>query len=389
MNDSSRIFWFDLVRGVSALIVCAGHLRNVVFCDVGEIVAPVAWHWPFYFLTSLGHQAVMVFFVLSGFFVGGSVLRNRCRFSWGNYWLARLSRLWVVLVPALLFTVLADSITNSFSPETFQGSFRETWNSGPSLDTYSASSVTFGANLLFLQTVIAPVYGSNGPLWSLAYEFWYYALFPVFVGLVFPRFRMMSVVLAVLAAALLILLPSEILYAGGGWMLGVLVYLLRDVRWISGKRMLFVVVCSFATLFLASLCASKSQPLNAILPIGGDAAVGATFAILALFLLQVESWFPQFLKRGVKWLSDISYTLYLFHFPIVVFVGGVVLRGKQVQPKLLSLVMYLLCLVAIVAICHLFWFAFERNTPGVRKWCKSKIVRLNLVAGASVDGNAN
>lgn len=31
---------------------------------------------------------------------------------------------------------------------------------------------------MFLQTRFTPVFGSNGPLWSLFNEFWYYVLFP-------------------------------------------------------------------------------------------------------------------------------------------------------------------------------------------------------------------
>ena len=45
------------------------------------------------------------------------------------------------------------------------------------------------ANALFLQTIVAarnaphpvPTFGSNGALWSLSYEFWYYLAFPLLV----------------------------------------------------------------------------------------------------------------------------------------------------------------------------------------------------------------
>lgn len=32
-------------------------------------------------------------------------------------------------------------------------------------------------NLFMLQDVLTPTRGSNGPLWSLSYEWWYYCLF--------------------------------------------------------------------------------------------------------------------------------------------------------------------------------------------------------------------
>jgi peptidoglycan/LPS O-acetylase OafA/YrhL len=33
-------------------------------------------------------------------------------------------------------------------------------------------------NLVFLQAILVPTWGSNGPLWSLAFEFWFYIWFP-------------------------------------------------------------------------------------------------------------------------------------------------------------------------------------------------------------------
>src|ERR1035441_502485 len=48
----------------------------------------------------------------------------------------------------------------------------------PSVALRSTLPAFFG-NLFFLQSVVSPVFGSNGPLWSLSYEFWYYILFPV------------------------------------------------------------------------------------------------------------------------------------------------------------------------------------------------------------------
>ena len=41
-------------------------------------------------------------------------------------------------------------------------------------------------NAFFLQTIVGPTFGSNGPLWSLAYEWWYYVLFPLALGAVWP-----------------------------------------------------------------------------------------------------------------------------------------------------------------------------------------------------------
>lgn len=63
--------WLDLFRGVAALMVCFGHIRNAFWVDYGDIQVKAWWHVPAYLVTGFGHQAVIIFFVLSGFLVGG------------------------------------------------------------------------------------------------------------------------------------------------------------------------------------------------------------------------------------------------------------------------------------------------------------------------------
>lgn len=140
-----------------------------------------------YFATGVGRQSVMVFFVISGYLIGGSVLSGR--FSWGNYGAARLSRLWTVLLPCLLLTWIIDRLIGTIDPAVLSGSYTNVWNSGPPSGSFSNSVLTLLGNLLFLQTIAVPVFGSNGPLWSLANEFWYYLLpaHPVFCWLAAGR----------------------------------------------------------------------------------------------------------------------------------------------------------------------------------------------------------
>ena len=55
-------------------------------------------------------------------------------------------------------------------------------------------------NLLNLQGVIATHYGSNGPLWSVGYEFWYYMVFPLFLApLIASLDQKRGIILAALA----------------------------------------------------------------------------------------------------------------------------------------------------------------------------------------------
>src|SRR5262249_807489 len=59
----------DLIRGLAAIAVLVYHVRYGFFVDYGELSAPDHFSFLFYSLTAFGHDAVMVFFVLSGFFI--------------------------------------------------------------------------------------------------------------------------------------------------------------------------------------------------------------------------------------------------------------------------------------------------------------------------------
>ena len=172
----------DLVRGVSALLVVLSHLRGFLFLDLNELERSGVVTKLFYFVTGLGHQAVMVFFVLSGYFVGGSVLSGLVRnsFTWHGYGISRLTRLWMVLVPALLLTLCIDLLGRHWNPGAYAGDLCTEFMSGPTPShPPSWNPMTFAGNLFFLQTISVPVFGSNVPLWSLANEFWYYLIFPL------------------------------------------------------------------------------------------------------------------------------------------------------------------------------------------------------------------
>ena len=75
----------DMVRGVSALAVMVGHIRGLFFLDYRDLASRSPVVTFLYAVTGLGHQAVMVFFVLSGFFIGGGVLASLNNWSWKRY----------------------------------------------------------------------------------------------------------------------------------------------------------------------------------------------------------------------------------------------------------------------------------------------------------------
>jgi peptidoglycan/LPS O-acetylase OafA/YrhL len=363
-----------------------GHLRGFLFVDFWELERVGYLTRMFYFATGLGHQAVMVFFVLSGYFVGGSVLSGlgKGSFTWRGYGAARLTRLWMVLLPALLLTLGMDLLGQQWNAGAYAGGLNERFMSGPTASVPAAHDwLTFLGNLGFVQTVSVPVYGSNGPLWSLANEFWYYVMFPL-AAVAAVRFsgvtgRVAALLQLLLFGLLVWWLPAGMLMGGLIWLMGAGVWWLvrkadgRDqtpdtrkegiqrLGWISSFFRGRIWRLIGGMLFLGTLAASKTDHW-----LGSDTAVGCAFAAWMLSL--TGGWrMPPLLTRCVTGLSEISYTLYVVHFPLLFFVAAMLLDGGQFPASAEGYLWFSGLAAAMLGISVAMWWLFERNTPWLRR----------------------
>jgi peptidoglycan/LPS O-acetylase OafA/YrhL len=123
-----------------------------------------------------GSPAVFWFFVISGYLVGGSVIAEIAQtssFDFRRYLINRMTRLYVVLLPALALGALLDSVRIATWGANAHAGFE---------NAASLSGVTLIGNIFYLQTIVVSTFGSNYPLWSLANEFWYYVTFPLLLA---------------------------------------------------------------------------------------------------------------------------------------------------------------------------------------------------------------
>jgi peptidoglycan/LPS O-acetylase OafA/YrhL len=362
---SSRNHCLDLIRGLAAVFVLLGHLRPVILTDWSHVLNQSTANKSLYFITGLGHEAVMIFFVLSGYLVGGGVIRGG--FVWGDYLKARLSRLWTVLLPCLALTWVCDLILLKIAPEVISGGHLSTWHSGPVPGSYSSSLITALGNVFFLQTIAVPVFGSNGPLWSLANEFWYYILFPALlqtVGLLGGS-RSKRVLAAVVASLIIFGLPAQILVGFGIWTTGALTYLLQA----RGYTLRTPGSLAGSLLLTASALTYSRVTHGGIAP---EYAIGVSAGLL---ILACKRPLTRALRRFAVRLSDISFSLYLTHFPLVLIIGVVLGRNSNAQPAFDSWLLFVGCVLLILAIATAMWWAFERHTSAVRRWFDESLRR--------------
>jgi peptidoglycan/LPS O-acetylase OafA/YrhL len=305
----------NAIRGLAALAVVLGHARVLFFPPLTAVVAAEGGGRR----ATLGQEAVMVFFVLSGYLVGGSVLRSlrRGRWSWRDYLVKRLVRLWIVLIPAITIGILLDSLGAQLfggAGSLYTAPAGQDFVTASALVTERDGSVILG-NLLFLQTILVPPIGTNTPLWSLANEFWYYLAFPLLLIALLPAFRL-TVRLASGAAALAILAliggEADLLFLP--WLAGAAV---SRIPRIIPRRWQSIATWGAAAAMAATLVLAKKYVGDLH---GAELVVGLVAACLVYVVACQDRLGDTGLYGRVSaFLARLSYTLYLTHLPFMIF----------------------------------------------------------------------
>jgi peptidoglycan/LPS O-acetylase OafA/YrhL len=356
-----RLQHLDMLRGLCALGVVASHVRSLFLVPYGDIVRHGPGDTVSFTLSGLGHECVIAFFALSGFLVGGSTLaalRAR-RFSWLDYGVARLSRLWTVLVPALLLTALLDFAGAALAPPgTYQGALAHLVPSGPlPAEPADHSPATFIGNLLFLQTIVTPVFGSNRPLWSLAYEAWYYLAFPLLAFGCFAGAHVARVLSMAAGALALAWLPTDVTLLGIPWVAGAVAANLP-----AQPSVLRTMAASAATVAALGYAHSSHTQI-------GDIMLGCAIAVWLRDLAVIGPLGGAY-RYVATGLSNISYTLYAVHFPLMLMLWFSLFASAQSQPGPAAYLKIAAFMAAALAYATLVWFLFERRTDDVRRWIK-------------------
>jgi peptidoglycan/LPS O-acetylase OafA/YrhL len=361
VNDHSR--GLDVLRGAAAVLVVLAHARDATLrahdldpagSGVVRLVLGPA---------SLSQEALAVFFVLSGYLVGGQVLHlvRSNRFSWREYLVKRLSRLWPVLLPSLLVTFLADTLARSLSPETFR-----------LLSGGEDGAATAACNAAFLMPTRCEPYGSNFPLWSLSYELWFYIVFAgasVAVGSLWRRrFATAGLGLAVTAGGIAAF-GVDLLRLMPAWLLGALIAeahrrtnrtgeLERNRRiprsaW--GAALVLLVAA-----FLASNLLRPTEPLRFLL-------VGCATGPLVWLCASSRSYTPHPWMTFGRWIGGWSYSIYAYHRPLVVLIAILSMHWWGADPSLSVAATYAIAVLAIMVAYRLSRVT-EAHTGSVRTW---------------------
>ncbi len=372
-SEKKSFIYLDFLRGASAFLVLIGHAR--AFCmepyasngDGVNFFARVI-----YFITGFGHQSVMVFFVLSGFLIGRHVLDLAASntWSWSGYLIDRVSRLWLVLIPCLILTAVFDYTgvmqdTLGF----YQGKLQSTMLVGIPPPGIDSRLETAFANLFFLQKITSPVFGSNGPLWSLSYEFWYYLLFPCITLIFFAKQKWKLFYLFALVLICLFM-PRYILIYGLIWLTGAIAAFFSQKITLSlnSSRLLLALAVAAAL----SVLGYSRLPQNSSFVV--DMSVGLSCGLL-VFAIASRNWPVLPLLAPPIWLSKMSYSLYLLHMPVLAWLWVVPMQYARQPFGASALANMIVMIVVAVFLAWIMYLCFEKNTNQVRFWLKRKILK--------------
>jgi len=374
LKDREHYPWLDWLRFAAAAMVLAVHARGVLLAAYGDL--PLHQKGPVtaaaFAFTRLGNEAVIVFFVLSGFFVAGKGIERlvQGRFSVRDYAVDRITRIYVPYLPVLFLSLLAAWAL-------------ETTITGP----------VFVSHVFGLQgvTVGSLSFKGNGALWSLGYEIWFYVLLGAVAAFVQyrngPALRqgLATTVLGIALAVFCILYATYLLC----WIVGGFAYFYRPVKARPAPLLAAFGLIVLGTVGNQVLSASESVNVTqwaAFLPPRSVCqlllAAGIGVLIPQLACLEPRTSVSRSIERTGTWLAAFSYTLYLTHLPVLRLLSKSWGRQGDLSVASLSTVVAACGLCLVVA--WLLYLPLERQTPKVRRWLRGCLLRPNTATTVPV-----
>lgn len=309
---------------------------------------------------------------MSGYLISGSVFRmlERGTWSWITYLVHRLMRLWVVLLPGLLLCALWDAIGLHLhlAPALYGGAAFN--HMTPAVQTVHTLK-TFLLNLFFLQGIKSPMFGSDGALWSLANEFWYYILFPLGLLAVYRPSKQAATpiargVCAILFLALAWFLRHGILQSFPIWLAGTLLCIMPAPRLSSRVRLLAATSYVPILFFLAKARFLSGLTSDYVLTV-------ATFFLLWILLSATEAVRPSLGERTSRELARFSYTLYVVHMPLLVLVTALIVGDRRWVPNLPHVLEAVAVLILALAYAYGVAVLTEFRTDIWRRWVEARL----------------
>lgn len=311
----------DGIRAIAVIMVLAYHLKLALFKS--------------------GFLGVTVFFVLSGYLITGiliSEVEEEGTIDLKNFWLRRIRRLVPAVMSMAVVIIFVSAVVNKIiftkGCKDFLASvlgFNNWWQIFNKVSYFEAAGVP----------------SPFTHCWSLAIETQFYLIYPLILlgiyklvksrgegrakrGLLFAG---VTLLLALISVILMIVLfdpqqdASRVYYGTDtrafSLLFGALLAILWEYRMVprrlSASVNMVLGSVSFAVLLVMTIAINGSSNFW----YRGGQFVGTILTVLVIYTVSGrKTWLSRFLSNPVlKWIGDRSYSIYLWHYPIILFIS--------------------------------------------------------------------
>ena len=365
MNKTVSIY-LDLVRFLAAFIVFLSHLSFTRLTG-----GSYSWFREYNF----GSDAVIVFFVLSGFVI--AYVADSREKDLSSYTISRLSRLYSVVLPALILTFLLDKWGSTIDPVAYDG-----WWYADDMPVLRFLTNLFFVNELWFYSVKP---STNSAFWSLGYEFWYYVFFAVafyFKGNI--RIILITVILLITGPKIMLLCPI--------WLIGAGVYYLNRHYTVSEFTGWFLFLFPVFAYWLIKVFGIDQQALCLTkASLGSDFVqyklwhsdefvisylYGSLIAMNFIGINAISSRIGGLLsvcERPVRYWAGLTFSIYLYHYSLLQFFNTITMYGFEKDDPVRHVLLLIIVLTLIVLLGSM-----TEKKKSVAKRILNKIIPGNL-----------
>ena len=347
-----RLLTIDLLRGVAALAVMLFHaLKSGMFVHSGEVQVPTSIAQIGIYPVSYGFTGVYLFFVISGFCIHMRWVKNKSQggadkaLEFVAFWKRRFRRIYPAYIVALILFIAAQRYLGNIN---FNGFFA--WD--------------LSSHLLMLHNLDArTVYSMNGVFWTLAIEEQLYLAYFLLVWIrkrydwgitiIFTLGARIAWFLIALVIIRFMRIEVPILESSMAnwfiWTLGAVSVeaaygIIKLPKWCYSTLLCALILLSTSLIYFYDWTNAGAGIAGKIIMFAIQPLWGLGYFILVNKIVSLEGEFSNVWARAVRclaWVGLFSYSLYLIHELVFIFIPDVNWSLKGLLAVIVAWIFYL------------------------------------------------